>query len=535
MARRRAPDEAAAPAPQPAVLDRVRELRRVRAADLLAHPANWRRHPPAQRAALERVLASVGFAGAALAREDEAGRLVLIDGHLRADMDPEFLVPTLVLDVSEQEAELLLATYDPIGDLAETNAAQLAALMASIAAQDEAVAAWLPEVLSAALPSGAGFHEYAPPQAWSSLAARFLVPPFSILDARQGYWQERKRAWLALGLQSELGRDGNANKNQGYDQIDGEWLPGVRGRQAESAPVFGTPNMNGQRDHNVWASDKGLRGKAGTTGKNSAMNRLTGRLGRQWNETRSVVSIFDPVLCELAYRWFCPPGGLVVDPCAGGSVRGVLAGLLGRRYRGVELRPPQVEANREQWAAIDKLVPKDADDYRPAPTWVVDDGRNLKAHARVKSADFALTSPPYGDLEIYSDDPRDLSTMTHPKFCEAHRAIVAAVARALRPDRFACWVVGDFRDETGRYRGFVAETIAAFQAAGLALYNDAILATAIASLPLRVAGQFTDARKLGKTHQNVLVFVKGDARKATEACGVVEVEVPPAGEVESQA
>jgi len=481
------------------VLDRVRELRRVRAGDLLAHPGNWRRHPPAQRAALERILGAVGFAGAALAREDGAGRLVLIDGHLRADMDPEFLVPTLVLDVTEQEAELLLATYDPIGDLAETNAASLAALMASIAAQDEAVATWLPEVLAKALPTGAGFREYAPPQAWSSLASRFLVPPFSILDARQGYWQERKRAWLALGLQSELGRDGNANKNQRYDQIDGEWLPGVRG-------------------------------KAGTTGKNSAMNRLTGRLGRQWNETRSVVSIFDPVLCELAYRWFCPPGGLVVDPCAGGSVRGVLAGLLGRRYLGVELRPPQVEANREQWAAIDKLVPKDAEEYRPAPTWVVDDGRNLKAHARTKSADFALTSPPYGDLEIYSDDPRDLSTMTHPKFCEAHRAIVAAVARALRSDRFACWVVGDFRDPEGRYRGFVAETIAAFQAAGLALYNDAILATAIASLPLRVAGQFTDARKLGKTHQNVLVFVKGDARKATEACGVVEVEVPPVGE-----
>lgn len=480
------------------VLDRVRELRRVRAGDLLAHPANWRRHPPAQRAALERVLGAVGFAGAALAREDEAGRLVLIDGHLRADMDPEFLVPTLVLDVNEAEAELLLATYDPIGDLAEANAAALAALMASIAAQDEAVAAWLPEVLAKAMPTGAGFHEYAPPQAWSTLASRFLVPPFSILDARQGYWQERKRAWLALGLQSELGRDGNANKNQRYDQIDGEWLPGVRG-------------------------------KGGTTGKNSAMNRLTGRLGRQWNETRSVVSIFDPVLCELAYRWFCPPGGLVVDPCAGGSVRGVIAALLGRRYLGVELRPPQVEANREQWAAIDKLVPKTADDYRPAPTWVVDDGRNVKAHARTKSADFALTSPPYGDLEIYSDDPRDLSTMEHPAFCAAHRAIIAAVARALRPDRFACWVVGDFRDPAGRYRGFVAETIAAFQAAGLALYNDAILATAIASLPLRVAGQFTDARKLGKAHQNVLVFVKGDARKATEACGVVEVEVPPAG------
>jgi hypothetical protein len=487
--------------PGSAVVDRVRELRRVRAAELLAHPANWRRHPPAQRAALERVLAAVGFAGALLAREDGDGRLVLIDGHLRADTTPDLEVPVLVLDVNEQEAELLLATYDPIGDLAETNAAALASLMASIAAQDQAVATWLPEVLAAALPAATGFREYAPPQAWSSLASRFLVPPFSILDARQGYWQERKRAWLALGLQSELGRDGNANKNQRYDQIDGEWLPGVRG-------------------------------KAGTTGKNSAMNRLTGRLGRQWNETRSVVSIFDPVLCELAYRWFCPPGGLVIDPTAGGSARGVIAALLGRRYVGIELRPPQVEANREQWVAIDKLVPQ-GEASRPAPTWIADDGRNLKAHVQARSADFVLTSPPYGDLEIYSDDPRDLSTMKHPAFCAAHRAIVAAAARALKSNRFAMWVVGDFRDEAGNYRGFVAETVAAFEAAGLHLYNDAVLATAIASLPLRVAGQFTDARKLGKTHQNVLVFVKGDARKATEACGPVEVEVPPAGAEEA--
>jgi len=42
----------------------------------------------------------------------------------------------------------------------------------------------------------------------ASLAERFIVPPFSVLDARQGYWQARKAAWLALGIQSELGRGG---------------------------------------------------------------------------------------------------------------------------------------------------------------------------------------------------------------------------------------------------------------------------------------------------------------------------------------
>ncbi len=46
--------------------------------------------------------------------------------------------------------------------------------------------------------------------------------------------------------------------------------------------------------------------------------------------------------------------------------------------------------------------------------------------------------------------------------------------------------------------------------------------TACGSLPIRVGRQFVSARKLGRTHQNVLVFVKGDPKRATEACGEVE-------------
>jgi hypothetical protein len=93
----------------------------------------------------------------------------------------------------------------------------------------------------------------------------------------------------------------------------------------------------------------------------------------------------------------------------------------------------------------------------------------------------------------------------------------------LREDRFACFVVGDVRDKRGIYRNFVSDTIAAFQDAGALLYNDAILVNSAGSLPLRTRRQFTSGRKLGKTHQNVLIFVKGDARKATAWCGPVHV------------
>lgn len=227
----------------------------------------------------------------------------------------------------------------------------------------------------------------------------------------------------------------------------------------------------------------------------------------------SGTSIFDPVLCELAYRWWCPPGGLILDPFAGGSVRGIVASKLGRRYFGCELRAEQVAANRDQ---ADRIC----DD--PMPVWHVGDSRDIVAHAAGIEADFLFSCPPYADLEVYSDDPQDLSTLAYADFREAYFHIVAESAKLLRNDRFACFVVGEVRGKDGSYYGFVPDTIEAFRRAGLAFYNEAILVTAAGSLPIRAGKQFDASRKLGKTHQNVLVFVKGDAKRVTEAIGPVE-------------
>ncbi len=100
--------------------------------------------------------------------------------------------------------------------------------------------------------------------------------------------------------------------------------------------------------------------------------------------------------------------------------------------------------------------------------------------------------------------------MEHSAFVAAYRRAIAGAVSMLKPNRFAVFVVGDFRDENGFLRSFVSDTIDAFQSAGAKLYNDAVLVTAAGSLPLRTARQFSVARKLGRTHQNVLVFFKGD-------------------------
>ncbi len=232
-------------------------------------------------------------------------------------------------------------------------------------------------------------------------------------------------------------------------------------------------------------------------------------------------SIFDPVLCELSYRWFCPPGGIVLDPFAGGSVRGIVASKLGRPYVGVDLRREQIVANEDQAARI-------CDD--PLPIWKEGDSRDLpKIVGKDMAADFVFSCPPYADLEVYSDDPRDISTMAYSEFLVAYREIITAAAKLLKPDRFACFVVGDVRDKKGFYRGFPWHTVQAFEGAGLRLYNEAVLVTAVGSLPIRIGRQFGSYRKLGKTHQNILVFCKGDPRKACEAIGEVEF-----GDIEPQ-
>lgn len=348
------------------------------------------------------------------------------------------------------------------------------------------------------------FGEVVRPSKSSILAARFGVPPFSVLNAREGSWQERKRRWLALGIRSEVGRGENLLKFS-----DTVRFPAAR------APRNGLCFNTGDWLEKNGTVEKAARDRreanaipGGGTGKNSAWMFRTDDGYATGDDAQALgtgTSIFDPVLCELAYRWFCPVGGSIIDPFAGGSVRGVVASVLGYHYTGIDLSDIQVEANRQQAHEIcDSCF----------PDWHAGDSRYVASIAGGPH-DFVFSCPPYGDLERYSDDPRDLSTMSFDGFIESYREIIAACARSLRPDRFAAFVVGDYRGPDGNYRNFVGETISAFQAAGMALYNEAILLTMVGTLPIRVTAQFEKSRKLGKTHQNLLVFVKGDPRAAT--------------------
>jgi DNA modification methylase len=129
------------------IADRIKTFKRVKVADLIDNPKNWRKHPDAQRNALGGLLDSVGWADAVLARETPDG-LMLIDGHLRKELADDSKVPVLVLDVTEAEADLILATHDPLTSMAETDQALLDELVQGLEIDNDETQKMLDELAS---------------------------------------------------------------------------------------------------------------------------------------------------------------------------------------------------------------------------------------------------------------------------------------------------------------------------------------------------------------------------------------------------
>lgn len=414
-------------------------------------------------------------------------------------------------DLTGPEAIAFAIADNRTAELAEWDQAALAAQIAGL--DEDLRIGWDDGDLSDLLADdGSTGDDEDSPEA-TTLAERFGAPPFTVLNAREGWWQDRKRAWIALGIRSELGR--------GEDLIGG-WadLPArIAGYNEEKkgGEALTLQSLSG-RVPDYYKQKTDAEKSVGRKLSNAEFE-ADYLVIPEGGLSGSGTSVFDPVLTELLIRWFSPAGGSVLDPFAGGSVRGVVTGLLGRAYIGVDLSAQQIDANRDQWNRIVTANPDGPVEETPiAPTWIVGDSREI-VPTITESADFVMSCPPYYDLENYSDNPDDLSAMDDDDFLVAYREIIAAAVARLRPNRFAAFVVGDVRDKKGIYRNFVSQTIAAFQDAGASLYNEAILVTPLGSLPIRAAKQFVSGRKMGKTHQNVLVFVKGDPTEATKACG----------------
>jgi hypothetical protein len=192
------------------IRNRVRELRRVKAADLVPNPKNWRTHPKGQQDALRGILAEVGYADALLARELPDGSLMLVDGHLRAETTPEQEVPVLVLDISEAEADKLLLSLDPLAALAETNAVALDALLREVDTGSEGLQAMYAELAEAA--DLYDVSEAKPPELADGDRAPFRQMTFTVHDEQHGVIEEAiAKAKKSGGESSEVNENSNGN------------------------------------------------------------------------------------------------------------------------------------------------------------------------------------------------------------------------------------------------------------------------------------------------------------------------------------
>lgn len=279
------------------------------------------------------------------------------------------------------------------------------------------------------------------------LVKTFIVPPFSVLDSRQGYWQDRKRLWKEI-IKSELGREA---------ELLGKGLMELS--KAQGGKQIGT-------------------------------------------------SIFDPVLCEILISWFSSRDSKIIDPFAGGSVRGIVSTFLGREYFGVDLRQEQIDANENNFKEIkDSTVDINGNPINH-PHWFMGDSCNIDNIITENSFDFLLTCPPYADLEQYSDDPKDLSNMTYDDFLKAYELILSKSISKLKDNAFGAIIVGDVRDKKGFYRGFIEDTKDIFKKYGMKLYNEFVLLEAYGTAALRAGNTFRGGAKGRKDSSKRSRFLK---------------------------
>jgi hypothetical protein len=286
------------------------------------------------------------------------------------------------------------------------------------------------------------------------LEEKFIVPPFSVLNAREGKWQERKNYWKKLIKDTGITRDTGNQTNTRYRTVQGF----SAARQEEN-----------------------------------------------------VGSVLDPVLSEIIIKWFGLAKSKMFDCFSGDTVFGYVSSYLGNEFTGIELRQSQVDFNNQRTKGFDA-------------NYICDDGRNVLNYLEKDSQDLLFSCPPYFDLEIYSDLENDASNQKEYKdFLKILETAFSKSILCLKENRFAVIVCGDVRDKKGNYYRFPDHIKEIFENNGMPLYNELILIDPVGNLQMRV-GKYMEHRKVGKTHQNVLVFFKGNTKEIKKNYPKIEIE-----------
>jgi len=293
-----------------------------------------------------------------------------------------------------------------------------------------------------------------------------------------------------------------------FDEPEEKYADGVTGSMAAN---YGQPPFSILDTRKAdWLERK--RAWRERIGDNGESREDTLAEGGMLGDLNAGVSLLDPVMAEIVVAWFGKAGGTAFDPFAGDTVFGFVAGTAGMQFTGIELRKEQAELNQQRCSAAELPCI-----YHCASSEHMDD------YVADNSMDLVFSCPPYADLEVYSDDPQDLSTMAHDDFFVVYKRILQNTYAKLKQNRFAVIVMGEVRGKDGRYIGTIPKTIDIMEQAGYGFYNEIILVNSAGTLPLRAGRTMQASRKVGKMHQNILVFVKGDAAKAAKELGDIKL------------
>lgn len=417
-------------------------------AALIPYENNTKTHPPEQVKRIAESIKQFGWQQPIVVDRDN----VVIIGHGRLLAAKELLldkVPVVCADALTEEQAQALRLADNKTNESPWDFGKLEEELAALDIAGFDMTAFGFDDLA-----GEDTHETGEPVV--RLQDRFVIPPFSVLDARQGYWQERKKAW-----KEKIGDKGQA------------------------------------RDVAVYSGMENWHGGAFAD-----------------------ASILDPVLSELACRWFMPEQGNTFDVFAGDTVFGYVAASLGNHFTGIELRKEQADFNQAACSGLNA-------------EYICDDGRNVLEHIGEGTQDLFFSCPPYFDLEKYSDLPNDASNQS--SYADFYAIIDTAFANAikcLKDNRFAVIVCGDVRDKkTGAYYGFPDDIKQTFKRCGMTLYNELVLVDHVGTARLR-AVKYMQHRKVVKVHQNVLVFYKGDTKQIKGIFPEIEVQADESADME---
>lgn len=309
-------------------------------------------------------------------------------------------------------------------------------------------------------------------------------------------WDEELLADEMDGLEEELGQSmddfgfGDLADDEEKEKVD----KGALAKRFVAPPFSVLLGFKGDwlKRKRVWKEVIASHGES-REGKLADKDTLMGKMNNG-------VSLFDPVLAECCCKWFCPTGGKIFDPFAGDTFKSLVFGLCGFKFAGIELRKEQVAENAKVLNRFKEL------DVR----YICDDGQNVAKHFKTASQDMLFSCPPYFDLEVYSDNPKDASNQkNYAAFLEILRNAFTDAVKCLKDDRFAVVVVGDIRDKRGFYYDFPADVKRIFKEAGLPLYNELTMVDPIGTAAQRASNSMKN-RKVVKIHQNVLCFYKGD-------------------------